>query len=245
VTIRLGLLVGDFPVDDQRRSLGGDFPEVFANLFGRFDIDVTLETYSLVEGEFPPDLASADGWIVTGSRYSAYDNEPWIHRLGDLIRTVHGRVPLVGICFGHQMIARALGGRVGLAPQGRGIGVMPAHVSVTEPWMDPPLETVHLLASHQDQVLALPPGGRILAGSDFCPVGIYVIGDTTLGIQSHPEFTPAIADALLTQREDQIDAATFERARASLAKPTDEGTVAAWISLFVINAAEALMTLRK
>ena len=238
MTIRLGLLVGDFPVDDQRRSLGGGFPEVFANLFGRFGIDVSLETYSIVEDEFPLDLASVDGWIVTGSRYSAYDDEPWIHRLGDLIRTMHGHVPLVGICFGHQMIARALGGRVGPAPQGRGIGVMPAHVSVTERWMDPPLETVHLIASHQDQVLAVPPGGRVLAGSDFCPVGIYVIGDTTLGIQSHPEFTPAIADALLTQREDQIDAAALGRARASLAEPTDEGTVAAWISLFVTEAAE-------
>ena len=238
MTIRIGLLVSDFPVDDERRALGGGFPEVFANLFERFDIEVTLETYSIVEGEFPLDLASVDGWIITGSRYSAYDDEPWIHRLGELIRTVHGRVPLVGICFGHQMIARALGGRVGLAPQGRGIGVLPVHVSTTEPWMDPPLETVYLIASHQDQVLALPPDGRVLAGSDFCPVGIYAVGDTTIGIQSHPEFTPAIADALLTQREDQIDTAVFGRARVSLAEPTDEGTVAAWISLFVTNAVE-------
>ena len=240
MTIRIGLLVSDFPVDAPRRALGGDFPEVFANLFARSDIDVTLETYSIVEGQFPLDLASVDGWIITGSRYSAYDDEQWIHRLGELIRAVHGRVPLVGICFGHQLIAQALGGRVGLAPQGRGIGVLPAHVAVTESWMDPPLETVHLLASHQDQVLALPPGGRILAGSDFCPVGIYVVGDTTLGIQSHPEFTPAIADALLTQREDQIDTAALGRARASLVEPTDEGTVAAWISLFVTNAVEEL-----
>ncbi len=238
MTIRIGLLVSDFPVDDERRALGGGFPEVFANLFERFDIEVTLETYSIVEGEFPLDLASVDGWIITGSRYSAYDDEPWIHRLGELIRTVHGRVPLVGICFGHQMIARALGGRVGLAPQGRGIGVLPVHVSTTEPWMDPPLETVYLIASHQDQVLALPPDGRVLAGSDFCPVGIYAVGDTTIGIQSHPEFTPTIADALLTQREHQIDATAFGRARASLAEPTDAGTVAAWISLFVTNAVE-------
>ncbi|MEA2009782.1 MAG: hypothetical protein U9N78_03680 [Actinomycetota bacterium] len=240
MTIRLGLLVGDYPVDDQRLSLGGGFPEVFENLFERFDIDVTLEAYSIVEGEFPVDLTSVDGWIVTGSRYSAYDDEPWIHRLSDLIRTVHGRVPLVGICFGHQMIARALGGQVGLAPQGRGIGVLPAHVALAEPWMDPPLDTVRLIASHQDQVLALPPGGRILAGSDFCPVAIYAIGDTTLGIQNHPEFTPAIADALLSQREDQIDATDLKRARASLAGPTDEGTVATWISLFVNGATEEL-----
>ncbi len=229
MTVQLGLLVCDHVPDGLGTALGGTYADAFTHLFEACDTDVSIHPYSVIDGEFPQDAAAMDGWVVTGSRFFATDDEPWIRRLSEFIRTMHGAVPIVGICFGHQLIAHALGGTVGPAKQGRIIGNQPTYVVGLEPWMDPPLETVRLLYSHRDQIETLPPDGLVLAGSPQCPVGIFVVGEKTVGFQGHPEFTREFTDAIITMREDELGPEAATRARASLDDPIDAPTVARWI----------------
>jgi len=226
------LVCGHLP-DDYVAALGGGFPEVFTRLFDIDGVDAEIVPYSVVDGEFPHDIESVDGWITTGSPHSVYDDEPWIHRFADLVRVMHETVPFVGICFGHQMIAHALGGAVGAAKNGWNVGIQSAHVVEREPWMDPLLGSVRLLSSHRDQIQILPPDGVVLAGSPHCPIGMFRVGDAMLGIQGHPEFTRGFVDRLLVERADQAESRVIAQARAGLDGPTDAATVAKWITRFV------------
>ena len=233
MNLRLGLLICGHLPDDYATALGGGYPEAFGRLFDVDGVGATIVPYSIVDGEFPTDLESVDGWITTGSPQSVYEDEPWIHRFADFVRNVGGVTPFVGICFGHQMIAHALGGTVGRSPRGWGVGNRSTSVVELEPWMAPPLETVRLYWSHGDQVLTLPPGGRILAGRPHCPVGIMQVGETMLGIQGQPEFTRSVADMLITVHARELSPADIADSRAGIDEPTDEATIARWIARFV------------
>ncbi|WP_421119900.1 type 1 glutamine amidotransferase [Aquihabitans daechungensis] len=135
----------------------GDYPKLFGDLLGSYGIELT--TFDVDHGQFPADLAAFDGWIITGSANSAYEDLPWIHQTEDLLRElITQQAPMVAVCFGHQLLAQALGGTVAKSPAGWGAGVH-AYELVGEPapWMDPPAHgTLRLIASHQDQVTELP-----------------------------------------------------------------------------------------
>ena len=172
----------------------GDYPELFADLLGPHGIELT--TFDVDHGRFPEDLDGFDGWVISGSADSTYDALPWIRQTEDLLRDlVARRAPMVAVCFGHQLLAQALGGTVAKSPAGWGAGVH-AYELVGEPlpWMDPPPHgTLRLIASHQDQVTELPEGAVLLARTDHCPVAAYALGTSAFAIQPHPEFTAAVS----------------------------------------------------
>ncbi len=227
---RIGLLVCDH-VAAEFREIAGDYPDMFADLMG----GVELVRYDVAAGEVPSDPTVCDGWLATGSRLSVYDDEQWISELVEFVRRVDAaRVPFVGVCFGHQLIAEALGGRVAKAPGGWGVGARVARVVVGEPWMQPSASEFRVLYSHQDQVTALPPGGRVLAVAEHAPVAMLAVGDHLLGIQGHPEFAPAYARALLESRRGRrIPVDVADAALASLDASLDRGLVAAWMLAFL------------
>jgi GMP synthase-like glutamine amidotransferase len=151
-----------------------------------------------------------------------------------VVRQVHeAAVPLVGVCFGHQLIAHALGGRTERASVGWGAGALPVHILEARPWMDPPLPSVTLLHSHQDQVTVVPPGGQVLAAAAHCPVAMLSVGDTIVGIQAHPEFGPAYLRALIEDRVDRLTPAGAAAALETLRYRTDEAVVGRWITGFL------------
>ena len=231
--VRIGLLECDH-VDERYRGLSGDYADMFAALFtGRDDLE--LVNYDVVNGALPADPHECDGWIATGSRRSAYDDEEWIHRTAGFVRAVAATesVPFVGICFGHQLLAHALGGTVERAAGGWGAGVLEVAVKETAPWMQPPLGEVRLHFMHQDQVTKLPADGEVLCSAEHCDVAVFTVGDTMLGIQAHPEFTVPYAEALLTDRTDRIGGDKAADALRSLTTPTDEAAVAQWITAFL------------
>ena len=229
--MRIGLLEFDH-VDERYRHLSGDYADMFTALFGEAS-DFELVRYDAVNGALPASPAECDGWLATGSRKSAYDDEEWIHRAGGFVRAAAATdAPFVGICFGHQLLAHALGGTVERAPSGWGAGVVAVDVVQKEPWMQPPRADVRLHFMHQDQVTALPDGGRVVAAAAHCPVAAFTVGDTMLGIQAHPEFTVPYAEALLTDRTERIGGDSAAAALASLTTPTDEAVVAQWITSF-------------
>lgn len=226
--ISAGLLVVGH-VDPKSTHVAGDYPELFTALLAPHGIDVV--PYDVVDaGRFPVSLDERDVWICSPSRSSVYDGDPWIGEVEDLIRElVATERPYVGVCFGHQLLAQALGGRVEPAATGWGVGVQPYEVVAREPWMRPNVERFRLIASHQDQVVDAPAGARVVASSDYCPVAAIAVGERAWSVQGHPEFTAPLADHLLAGRVDLIGPERVAGARESLVDPTDHDTIASWI----------------
>ena len=226
----IGLLVCDH-VRPDFRDIAGDYTDMFESLLGD---GVTLRRYSLVDGEFPVSVTECDGWITTGSGRSVYDDVPWIKRFAELTREiVAAGVPLVGVCFGHQMIAHALGGKVENAGSGWGVGVKSVTVLEPQPWMGAGVSSYRILNSHHDQVTGLPPGASVIGSNDHCQVAAFTLGDRVVGIQGHPEFVPDYAKALMEHRRGWlIPDEVVDEGIASLAEPPDRELLASWIAQF-------------
>ena len=181
--LRLGLLVCG-TVRDEHLPRYGRYPDMFRRLFVRVAAPLELVEYAVHEGEFPAQPGECDAWLISGSRFSVYDDEAWIRQLADFVRALRqARTPTVGICFGHQMLGHALGGETRRAPQGWGIGRHDMELLETAPWMEAGAARYALFVSHQDQVVQLPPGARRLARNDHCENAMFVLDDCMLG---HP-----------------------------------------------------------
>ncbi len=207
----------------------GDYPAMFRDLLGE---GFEFATFDVQAGE-RPDAALFDAAIITGSAAGVYEEAPWIGELLDWIRAAMGRTRLVGVCFGHQALAQALGGRVEKSERGWGVGLHRYQVVSAEPWMSPAAGAVAIPASHQDQVVEKPADARVLLRSDFTPFAGLAWGEDAIGFQAHPEFTPAFATDLTAGRHGRIDPALVARAVDSLKAPDDRAMVGGWIKAFI------------
>lgn len=229
---RIGLLMVGH-IDPHSVHIAGDYPELFGTLLAEQDVE--LVRYDLDLGRFPDTVAECDGWLCGPSRSSAYDDLAWRADAEALLREiVVVGAPYVGICFGHQLLAQALGARVARAADGWQVGAHDYDIVARTPWMDPPAGRITLIASHQDQVVELPKGATLLArGADGgCPVAGFTVGSRAWTLQAHPEFVPPLADHLLAGRIELIGAPRVATARATLARPLDRALVARWIARF-------------
>jgi GMP synthase-like glutamine amidotransferase len=229
---RIGLLMVGH-VDPNSVHIAGDYPELFGDLLAGHDLE--LVRYDLDLGRFPETTNECDGWLCGPSRASAYDDLPWRADAEDLLRRIIAvEAPYVGICFGHQLLAQALGSRVERAADGWQVGAHDYDVVGRGPWMDPAAARITLIASHQDQVVDLPDGATLLASAadGHCPVAGFALGDRAWTLQPHPEFVPPLADHLLAGRVDVIGAERVSSARASLARRLDTALIARWIAHF-------------
>jgi GMP synthase-like glutamine amidotransferase len=207
----------------------GDYPAMFRDLLGE---GFVFETFDVQAGEWP-DAVAFDAAIITGSAAGVYEGYGWIAELLDWIRAAKGQTKLVGVCFGHQAMAQALGGRVEKSDRGWGVGLHQYQVVAEERWMSPAASAVAVPASHQDQVVEAPAEARVLMRSDFTPFAGLAWGEDAISMQPHPEFTPAFATELTAGRHDRIGPALVERAVDSLKGADDRGVVGAWIRGFV------------
>ena len=169
--------------------------------------------------------------LITGSPAGVYEDHAWIPPLEQFLRSAKGKSKLVGICFGHQIMAQAYGGRVETSERGWGIGLQRYDVIETAPWMDD-APSFAIPVSHQDQIVELPPAARILARNAFSPFALLAYDDQpAISMQFHPEFEPDYAKALIECRFDRVpDPAA---AIASLDAPDDRQRVAGWIRNFL------------
>ena len=228
--MRIGILAaGHAPLALQGEF--GDYPGMFqAMLAGR---GYDWRVYDSPSLEFPERPEECDGYIVTGASAGVYDPLPWIAPLQDFLVAAKGRAKLVGVCFGHQIMAQAFGGVVIKSPKGRATGLHRYGVEHRAAMMDPD-PTFALAASHQDQVVELPPHATVAAGNDFCPFGMLTYDDQpAVSLQLHPEFDPGFAVALIEGRmEEGLAESTAREAIASLGAPNDNDRVAGWIAGF-------------
>ena len=195
-----------------------------------------FKEYNITRGKYPSDLGECDGYLITGSRYGVYDELPWLPPLFDFVRRVDtAGIPLVGVCFGHQVVAHALGGEVVKSSRGWGLGVHEWAVCGQGEWMIPPADKLRFICVHQDQVKALPPRAVLLASSDFCPNAMYAIGHQFFCVQGHPEFSLEYTRALLECLRDKIPPAVVAEAQKTLALPlpTNQRICAQWIANFL------------
>ena len=207
----------------------GDYPAMFRTLLGE---GFETGSFDVRRGEWP-DAAAFDGAVITGSSAGVYEEDAWIGGLLDWIRTAKGQTKLVGICFGHQALVQALGGRVEKSERGWGVGLHRYEVVSREPWMKPPVETLAIPVSHQDQVVERPADARLILSSDFCPIAGLAWGEEAISLQGHPEFTPAYASDLTDGRRGRIHPALVDRALASLREPNDRDVAAQWMRTFL------------
>lgn len=207
----------------------GDYPAMFRALLGD---GYAFETFRAQAGEWPEPEAF-DAAVITGSAAGVYEEAPWIAGLLDWIRAARGRTRLIGICFGHQAMAEALGGRVERSDRGWGVGLHRYEVVSREPWMDPPAATVAVPVSHQDQVVEAPADARVLLRSGFTPFAGLAWGEDAVSLQGHPEFTPAYAAELTAGRRDRIGADLVDPALASLSGSNDRALVGRWLRRFI------------
>ena len=230
---RLGLLACDFVPDDLSDRFD-DYPTMFAQALAAAEVPVDWQVYRAYAGELPHDVEECDGYMTTGSRNGANDSEPWISALIKFVqRLVESKRPLVGICFGHQIIAHALGGEVQQSKRGWGIGVHNYSLREKPAWMSLNGATFTVPVCHQDQIEQLPVGATVLAGNAHCGNFMVQFNETTLGIQGHPEFQPAYIEALLATRSDIIPEPTFSAAQNSLSAKHDNSDIMRTLGRFL------------
>ena len=232
--MNLGLLGCD-DVPPKLRHLGGTYRDMFEGLMKPHLPDARYTWFDAVKGELPGSSDACDAYICTGSRYSAYDGDAWIAALKDYVRGLHdARRPFVGICFGHQILAEALGGSVKPAEQGWGVGIHEMRITAEEGWMQPRQSDCKLQYMHADQVIELPPSSVVLASAPHCPVAMFRVGETMLGIEGHPEFPASYVEALVLARSERIGEARAQAALASLAQKADDALVGRWMANFLM-----------
>ncbi len=229
--MKIGLLQCDH-VADHLHPIAGDYDQMFAALFARHSPQIELQNFVVRDGQFPVSADACEAYVATGSRFSAYDDDAWIQQLKEFVRQLRAAdKPFVGICFGHQVLAEALGGKVEKAPQGWGIGVHALNVVKTEGWMQPQQSSCGIQYSHRDQVTKMPDNGVLLGESDHCPVAMFRVGQKMLGIQGHPEFPAEYTEALVRGRTELIGADKV--GAADFSSPTDEAILTQWLSKFL------------
>ena len=231
--MRIGILKAD-SVRDEFQSQFGDYQGMFQRVLDSAASGVLeYRTYDVLAGGYPASIDECDGYVITGSRESVYDDQEWIRRLGSFVVALHEQQKkTVGICFGHQLIAHVLGGETTPADGGWGVGVHEFQVEGEPSWMSAKTGSFRLLCSHRDQVARLPEDARVFAKSDFCPVAGFTLGDHFVTFQGHPEFVKPYAEILMQSRKELLESA-YDKGMASLDKTTDEGLVATWMLEFL------------
>jgi len=199
----------------------GDYDAMMARMLDGQGFD--FETYAVVDQEFPESPHAADGWLITGSKHGAYEDHPWIPPLEELIRAIQAaNLPMVGICFGHQIIAQALGGKVVKHPDGWRVGATQYEIEGS------PLT---LNAWHQDQVIEAPDGAEIIGRAEGCDIAAMRIGERIYTVQPHPEYGAAFMQGLLDHRAPGVVPDPLsDHARGLLSTPTDNAAMATRIA---------------
>jgi len=237
--MKLGILACDHVLPHLQPRFG-DYADMFKAPLKHHIPNLVLATYSLCDGVFPKHEAECDAYLSTGSRQSVYNDTGWVKQFSDLVsKLALQKIPFVGICFGHQMLAQALGGTVERAGVGWGVGISTAQIKQPKSWMTNDSSSLapeyKLIISHQDQITTLPEHTQVLAANDFCPYSMIQVGEHLLGIQGHPEFSKDYSRELMLIRKEILGPEIFTTGIQSLGLELNADLVFAWIGRFLLQ----------
>jgi GMP synthase-like glutamine amidotransferase len=192
-TLKIAVLLTNTDTSGFSKRFPDDGQKVVAKLRG-LRPQWHYEVFAVKDGLFPSSVHDFDAYVLTGSPASVNDDVAWIHRLMVFIQELDAAgLPTIGLCFGHQAIAKALGGKVGRPVTtdnaGWGLGFARTEFIETAAWMNPPQASICLLASHGEQVLELAPGTRVIGKNAFCPVASFAKDKHILTTEYHPEMS--------------------------------------------------------
>ena len=231
------MIIGILKTDDVRPEWVpefGQYPDMFIALFRKLDPELQFAEYDVQRGIYPADINEVDAYFITGSKSSVYDDAPWIVELATFVQRLQSRgKKLVGICFGHQLIAHALGGKVEKSSKGWGVGVHTHEFVYKPPWRDQGDANLDILVSHQDQVVKVANDAQVLAGSEFCKNAVCQIGENILTFQGHPEFVPGYSRELMTFRRERIGEEVYQAGMVSPCESHEGLRVGRWILNFL------------
>jgi len=236
--ITLGILETGI-IDQHLIRIHGTYPDMFVKMYRDQDPNVIFKFYNVIENHYPTDIDECDAYLITGSKSDSFSDEPWVITLRQYIRTLYSQSKsLIGVCFGHQAIAIALGGQAQRSDKGWGIGVYNSQIETQIlqqklPWLESQYQSFNILVSHQDQVTKLPPGATLLASNDFCPNSAFYIEDKVLCFQGHPEISPGFARGLMALRKDIIPKEVYQQGLDSSELPLHADAVTRWMLNFI------------
>jgi GMP synthase-like glutamine amidotransferase len=236
----IGILQADHVVE-QFQPAHGDYPEMISGILNQAALaetgdDWRFVTFDVEQGIYPEGIDDCDGYVITGSKKSVYDEDVWITDLKSYVCELDAnKKPLVGLCFGHQLVADALGGKTRSAEVGWGVGIHESEIVDHRWFMDADSTSFNLIVSHKDQVVTLPAGAERLASSDFCANSMFCVGDHVFAMQGHPEFDRNYSRDLLNWREEILGPKIFRAGVASLKAPLSREQIARWIIRFLMG----------
>ncbi len=215
--------IGILRCDKVRSTLSaefGEYPEMIKQAFTNIDSELAFQTYHADEGHLPECANECDAYIITGSRYSVFDtDELWINPLRDFIVRLHkAQIKTIGVCFGHQLIAEAMGGKVERADSGWQIGVHRAIIQQQCDFMRPKMAAIYVTMMCEDQIQILPDSATVLAKSQGCEYMMVQYDNHFLSIQGHPEFSLDFAKALVNLCQDDFPAKRLEKGLSSFSE---------------------------
>lgn len=242
--MRLGIIQAG-RVDPALVSKHGEYPPMFQDYLRPAGPELEFRSYATVDGELPKSPLECDAWLVTGSKYGTYDDQPWIPKLRTFLCEARaaGR-PMIGICFGHQILAEALGGKSAKSGKGWGVGVHNYAVHHQPGWMSDAPTEIAFHAFHQDQVYEIPEDAHVIASSPFCEYAMLAYGDRenpdAISIQPHPEFGIDYARDLVALRTQQavVPSDIGAPALASFGTPVHGVGFAEWCLAYLRRFAE-------
>ncbi len=234
--MKLGILAAGI-TPDELIGEHGSYADMIIQLLDKTDSGFSFEVFDVREGEFPQGISGCDAWVISGSKFNAYDREPWMLQLRDMIKDIHAaKLPLVGICFGHQIIASTFGADLNKFEGGWGLGLHEYNVKPGFDFVPEDVTSFRLNAIHQDQVLTKPDNAEVFASSEFCPFAGLVYGDLIFTVQAHPEFNGQFEKELLELRSGtSFPVDITQEGLDSLNKgiSANQSDVGSWIATFL------------
>ena len=236
----IGLLICD-TVNPEVAQVVGQYWERFNRFFENAETKINLKKYDIRSGIWPKSPEECFGYVITGCSQSVNDPAEWKVELTRFIRECYvGRVKMVGICFGHQILAKAMGGRIELNPHGWGVGIKKEEVLVKRPWMKPAVKSYNLIASHQEHVVELPGNAQLLCTRTHCKITAFEINNIFLGFQGHPENSSFTSGVSIDKKRDEIGEEVYQSGKLSLTIEAEQKLIAKWIEAFFYQKAKKI-----
>jgi GMP synthase-like glutamine amidotransferase len=239
--LKIAILKADHIPESRWQYSGGDYPEMIKKFFIPTGQDINFSSFDVINKQYPLEFSEIDCFIITGSRANLCDNKDWINELKVRILEYYKlRKKIIGICFGHQLLAELFGGKVEKSKQGLNIGIQTVVFDQKLDWMTPFQSSLNLSHCHKYIVSKLPTNSKAIAKNSLHDIAAFTMDDNVLGIQAHPEMLKNhciyLEDKITNNDKNTLkNKAISKNNKCNKIEEVDYQIVAKWFMNFIIN----------